>query len=75
MEKVTLIGEIRNGDSLNGGAIHNLNNQDDKIRAVSSLLIRGAHPAIDEGRYTCSPSDGTNEASTRVYVLEGKEEH
>ena len=74
MEKVTLIGGIRNGESLNG-AIHNSNNQDDKLRAVSSLLIRGAHPAIDEGRYTCSPSDGTNEASTRVYILEGKHVH
>ena len=74
MEKVALIGGKRNRQSLNG-AIHSSNNQDDKLRALSSLLIRGAHSAIDEGRYTCSPSDGTNEASTRVYVLEGIQIH
>ena len=70
MEKVALIGGTRNGQSLNG-ALHSSNNQDDKLRAVSSLLIRGAHSSIDEGKYTCSSSDGTTEASTRVYVIEG----
>ena len=65
-----MTGGTRTGQSLNE-AVHLSNNHNDRLRAVSTLLIRGAHSSIDEGRYTCSPSDGTNEASTRVYVLEG----
>ena len=69
-EKVALVGRARIGQSLNGD-VYSSNNHNDRLRAVSTLLIRGVHSSIDEGRYTCSPSDGSNEASTRVYVLEG----
>ena len=74
MEKVTLnIGgrQTRKNKSLNGAAVSHSDNYSDRLRAVSHLLIRDASPDIDEGRYTCSPSDGTTEASTTLHVLEG----
>ena len=72
MEKVALVGgPTRKNKSLNRAAASHSDNYSDRLRAVSHLLIRDASPDIDEGRYTCSPSDGTIEASTTLFVLEG----
>merc|ERR1712136_394533 len=71
MEKVALVGgPTRKNKSLNRAAASHSDNYSDRLRAVSHLLIRDASPDIDEGRYTCSPSDGTIEASTTLFVLE-----
>ena len=71
MEKLSMVGGISKHKSPNG-TLDISHNRFDRLRAVSSLLIRSASPAIDEGRYTCSPSDGTTEASTMLHVIEGK---
>ena len=72
MEKVALVGgPTRKNKSLNRAASSHSDNYSDRLRAVSHLLIRDASPDVDEGRYTCSPSDGTIEASTTVFILEG----
>ena len=70
MEKVSLIGGNRIHNSLKE-KVDVSNNHSDRLRVVSNLLIRDASSTIDGGRYTCSPSDGTTEASTVLYVLEG----
>ena len=72
MEKNSLIAGNRVNNPLNEkGNISNAHS--DRVRAVSNLLIQDASPNIDEGTYTCSPSDGTTEASTRLYVLQGEQ--
>ena len=67
MDKVSLIGGTRNGMT----DIVSEDDHSEKLRTASSLLIRGASPLMDEGRYTCSPSDGTIEVSTTLHVIEG----